>query len=768
VPANRRRAPRLVGLLTALAVLVLGTGRAGAAPGEGNADALMEKARRDGTVRVIVGLRDDAGEAAEALSGTRHRTVRAYDQIPYAAMELSPAALQRLRASGEAFSIVEDRRVRLALSNSVPLVEGTQAWANGVDGTGQVVAVVDTGVDKAHPFLAGKVVAEACFSYTSSCPNGQVSQVGPGAGVPCTFAVSCDHGTHVAGIAAGSGSSFSGVARGASVISVRVFSNDGGLTAASSDILAGLQWLYSQRHTFPIAAVNMSLGGSTFPGACDSADPAMAGAIDALRAAGIATVVSSGNDGLVSGIAYPACMSGAVSVGSTTLSDGVSTFSNTAAGLSLLAPGSGIVASVTGGGYAAKSGTSMAAPHAAGTWALLRQRAPGLPVQGALDALRTTAIWIVDGGNGLAFPRIRVMAALHQVPALPGAPSGVQASAGDRSATVSWTAPVLVGGGVSAYVVSASPGGHTATAGGGSTSTTVGGLANGTTYTFTVRATNAAGTGPASAASNAVTPTGPPPAPAPTPAPQPARAPVVWAARADGGVVAYGAPLHGSMAGRALAHPVVGLAARPAGDGYWLLGRDGGIFSFGRAAFFGSTGAIRLNQPVVGMAATRSGQGYWLVATDGGIFAFGDAAFFGSTGDVRLNQPIVGMAATPSGRGYWLVARDGGIFAFGDAGFFGSTGDVRLNQPIVGMAATPSGRGYWLVARDGGIFAFGDATFLGSRGAEGGPAVAGMAAAPGGGYYLVDEHGAARGFGTPTPPASATTGGGLVVAVASA
>src|SRR5205807_7495162 len=99
---------------------------------------------------------------------------------------------------------------------------------------------------------------------------------------------------------------------------------------------------------------------------------------------------------------------------------------------------------------------------------------------------------------------------------------------------------------------------------------------------------------------------------------------------------------------------------------------------------------------------------------DGGIFSFGDAAFLGSTGGIRLNQPIVGMSATPSGRGYWLVARDGGIFSFGDAGFFGSTGSIRLNAPILGMASTPTGGGYWLVARDGGIFSFGDAGFFGS------------------------------------------------------
>src|SRR5687767_200424 len=64
--------------------------------------------------------------------------------------------------------------------------------------------------------------------------------------------------------------------------------------------------------------------------------------------------------------------------------------------------------------------------------------------------------------------------------------------------------------------------------------------------------------------------------------------------------------------------------------GYWLVGSDGGIFSFGRAAFLGSTGAIKLNQPIVGMAATPDGRGYWMVASDGGIFAYGTAAFYGS------------------------------------------------------------------------------------------------------------------------------------------
>jgi hypothetical protein len=193
----------------------------------------------------------------------------------------------------------------------------------------------------------------------------------------------------------------------------------------------------------------------------------------------------------------------------------------------------------------------------------------------------------------------------------------------------------------------------------------------------------------------------------------------------------------------------VATPALAAGPGYWLLGGDGGVFSFGQAGFFGSTGGIRLNRPAVAMAGARDGKGYWFAATDGGVFTFGSAGFFGSTGDIRLNQPIVGMATTPSGNGYWLVARDGGIFAFGDAGFFGSTGAIRLNQPIVGMAATPSGSGYWVVARDGGIFAFGDAGFAGSAGAVALTSpVTGLAATPSGtGYWLLTESGAIYAFG---------------------
>jgi hypothetical protein len=185
-----------------------------------------------------------------------------------------------------------------------------------------------------------------------------------------------------------------------------------------------------------------------------------------------------------------------------------------------------------------------------------------------------------------------------------------------------------------------------------------------------------------------------------------------WVVTATASVHPFGsAKTFGSLT--SLNKPIVGMASTLNGLGYWLVASDGGIFSYGNAAFLGSRGGQPLNKPIVGMAATPDGGGYWLVASDGGIFSYGDAAFYGSRGGQPLNEPIVGMAATPTG-GYWLVASDGGIFSYGDAVFQGSTGGIKLNQPIVGMSGTRDGGGYWLIASDGGVFNFGDALFSGS------------------------------------------------------
>ena len=238
-----------------------------------------------------------------------------------------------------------------------------------------------------------------------------------------------------------------------------------------------------------------------------------------------------------------------------------------------------------------------------------------------------------------------------------------------------------------------------------------------------------------------------------------------WMVGSDGGVFTFGGTgFFGSLAGLHLNGPIVGMALTHDRLGYWLVGRDGGVFTFGDAVFYGSTGAVHLNAPVVGIAATPSGHGYWLVAADGGVFTFGDAVFYGSTGANHLNAPVVGIAATPSGLGYWLVAKDGGVFTFGDAVFYGSLGATHLNAPVVGIVATPTGHGYWLVAKDGGVFTFGDAVFYGSTGAVhlNAPIVGMAVTQSGAGYRLFANDGGVFDFGDATYQGS-LPGGGISV-----
>jgi hypothetical protein len=244
-------------------------------------------------------------------------------------------------------------------------------------------------------------------------------------------------------------------------------------------------------------------------------------------------------------------------------------------------------------------------------------------------------------------------------------------------------------------------------------------------------------------------------------------APGYWLVGADGGVFSFGAPFYGSgvtPSGACDFSPqppstlngalgCAAIAATPSGNGYWLLNSFRSATAFGQAAQPLQTGCTSLNGAAgswTGIASSPTGNGFFVTASNGGVMGCGDAVPFGGLATQRLNAPVVGIAATPDGKGYWLIAGDGGVFSFGDAQFYGSMGGVRLIAPVVGIAATPDGNGYWLVASDGGVFSFGDAQFYGSMGGVRLNApVVGIAATPDGtGYWLAGADGGVFSFGS--------------------
>lgn len=355
------------------------------------------------------------------------RTTAEFKTIPFVALEVDDDALRALERSGFVAGIEEDRVHRPMLFQSDRIVEADQSWAEGFEGTGQTIAILDTGVDATQPFLRGRVVSEACFSMVPSCPNDSTEQIGVGAGAPCQFDTDCDHGTHVAGIAAGHGKDVSGMARGANIIAMQIFSPfcapeleapclPG--SAISSEILA-LERVGELQGQFDIAAVNMSLGGRTFSSRseCDRANAAEKAAIDDLGSRGIAVVVAAGNDGAIDALSEPGCISSVVSVGATDDQDNVAPFSNSVPSLSLLAPGVDVTSSLSNGRFEAFSGTSMAAPHVAGAWAMLKQKAPTASVDTVLNTLQATGVTVLDMRNGFTTQRIRIRHALDALSA---------------------------------------------------------------------------------------------------------------------------------------------------------------------------------------------------------------------------------------------------------------------------------------------------------------------------------------------------------------
>ncbi|MCB1394919.1 MAG: S8 family serine peptidase [Rhodobacter sp.] len=429
------------------------------APSSPSADgvaALVARARSDGSVRVIVGLRVPVAPEgtldATALAGQRDAIAAAqeallarfpaltvnrhYRTIPYVALTIGAEDLEALSARPDVTSIVEDAVGDGALDRSTRIVGATRMWRAGHTGEGWAVAVLDTGIQYRHvAFDRTRIPASACFSSTTNvttslCPRGVASSTARNAAAACDLSVrGCGHGTHVAAIAAGAqGRRFRGVAPDASLIPIQIFSRfnlDSSCSGAApcaryynSDLLAGLEHVLLLSETHRIAAVNMSLQGSIFSSACPDFLPAFSSAAQNLLSRGVIPVAASGNSALSGQSAHPACDPWVLAVAATDDANRMAVFSNLDdVGAWLAAPGVDIEAAFPPGrrSRGVLSGTSMAAPHVAGAIALLREVRPQATPDDIFGSLHCTGVVVAREDFEQDFYRINIPRALQQL-----------------------------------------------------------------------------------------------------------------------------------------------------------------------------------------------------------------------------------------------------------------------------------------------------------------------------------------------------------------
>jgi uncharacterized repeat protein (TIGR01451 family) len=391
-----------------------------------DAAANAERARRhlwrdDGAIKTFRAQGYAATESAitAAVRGADAAPVRAYRFLPLSIWQLSSlAALQRLQAHPAVRAVLEDAALHADLVSDLSFIEQPQAAAEGALGAGTTIAVIDGGLGGNYTLYSDFGTCTAVATPPSTCRLVYNQDFYPG------LSQETVHGTNVSAIALG-------VAPSANLAMFDVFN---GTTAKTSDILTALDTVLSDQATYNIVVVNLSLGdGSSNATTCGSTSP-FTSAIGNLASAGITSVVAAGNNGSKTGLADPACVPGAVSVGAvysaatgawqwpaaadsggtctdTSAPDLVTCFSQSASYLTVLGPGTFVNAP---NASFQLSGTSQATPHISGSVAVLRARYAAEPLSQTVQRLTNTGVADTDPGNALTRSRVDLVGAVNE------------------------------------------------------------------------------------------------------------------------------------------------------------------------------------------------------------------------------------------------------------------------------------------------------------------------------------------------------------------
>ncbi|MEO1332787.1 MAG: S8 family serine peptidase [Myxococcota bacterium] len=378
-------------------------------------------------------------------SDTRGAMMTRYENLPAVSMRLTAEQVQELVDSPDVTSIEMMEVYYKTEPQAHPLTGVDLSQDAGYLGQGVTVAVIDDGIQSNHPafgsqsgFPTAKIIGGRDFGDNDSDPRNDCSGQ--------------SHGTNVTGIIAGNGGGITGVAAEASIVFVKIQSSRiCGQSALDGDLVGAIDWIVSNRATFGIDIINMSLGGGQFSsvGACEASSPALTNVLELAEASGITTLASSGNSGLCEELGRPACLGSVLSVGATydadvgspgycvspgacvatqsnpacspsglvaafddtTFADKVTVYSNSASFLDILAPSNCAETSTTGSGTNdCFGGTSAASPFAAGVAALAVDAAGSSLTRAQLRAaLRDNGDSVTDGRNGRTTPRVNAI-----------------------------------------------------------------------------------------------------------------------------------------------------------------------------------------------------------------------------------------------------------------------------------------------------------------------------------------------------------------------